>query len=115
MDKKSMIVSFFTVMLLSVTILGCGPTIYYLGDSYSPTTTVDLYYDAYEVKKEYKVIGRMTNDQFINYNVESVKKEMIKKAKRVGADGIIFSDLSIDNSHSDGDKLAVKAELIKYQ
>jgi uncharacterized protein YbjQ (UPF0145 family) len=40
---------------------------------------------------------------------------MVKKARQVGADGIIFSDLSVEHSRSQGDKLAIKAELIKYQ
>ncbi len=86
-----------------------------MGDNLSPTSTVDLYYDAYEVKKEYKVIGRMTNDRFSAYNVEMIKKQMIKKAKKVGADGIIFSDLSIENNLTEGNEIAIKAELIKYQ
>lgn len=115
MLKRNYSIKFFISIILSVVLLGCGPTIHYLGDTHSPTSNVDLYYDAKEVKKEYKVIGRMTNDQFIDYHVEAVKKEMIKKAQQVGADGIIFSDLSVENSRSQGDKLAVKAELIKYQ
>ncbi len=108
-------------MPLSVVLLGCWPTIHYLGDNLPPTTSVDLYYDAKAVKKEYKVIGRMTNDQFSGYNVQTIKKQMIKKAKKVGAEGIIFSDLSVEssrrvvNSSSQGGELAVKAELIKYQ
>ncbi len=102
-------------MFWSAVLPGCGPVIHYLGDTHPPTTQVDLYYDAYEVKKEYKVIGRMTNDQFTAYNVQMIKKQMIKKAKKVGADGIIFSDLRLENNDLQGNALAVRAELIKYQ
>lgn len=116
MLEKNYILRLLVGILFSVMLPGCGPTIHYLGDTHAPTSTLDLYYDAKEIKKEYRVIGRMTNDQFINYNVEYLKKQMIKKAKQVGADGIIFSDLSvINNRWSEGDKIAVKAELIKYQ
>lgn len=115
MSKRNFIITLFISLPLSLALLGCWPTIHYLGDSLSPTTQVDLYYDAYEVKKEYKVIGRMTNDQFSAYNVKMIKKQMIKKAKKVGADGIIFSDLRLENNHIEGNALAVRAELIKYQ
>lgn len=114
MSKRNYILTIFISIFLSIVLPGCGPTIHYLGDTNAPTASIDLYYDKKEVKREYKVMGRMTNDQFINYDVDIVKKEMIKKAQQVGADGIIFSDLSIDNIDSQGDKLAVKAELIKY-
>lgn len=67
------------------------------------------------MKKDYKIIGRMTNDKIANYDPEVIKLEMVKKARQIGADAIIFSDLSIDNTDEQGDRLAIKAELIKYQ
>jgi hypothetical protein len=115
MLKTNYTLAIFISILLTLMLVSCGPTIHFLGDAHAPTSTVDLYYDTKEVTKEYKVIGRMTNDQYINYDVEDVKKEMIKKAKQVGADGIIFSDLNVENTRSQGDKLAVKAELIRYR
>jgi hypothetical protein len=115
MLKRKIILKFCISMLMSVILASCGPTIHYLGDSHSPTSQIDLYYDAREVKKEYKIIGRMTNDKFVDYHPDAVKKEMIKKARQVGSDGIIFSDLSVEHSRSQGDKLTIKAELIKYQ
>ena len=56
----------------------------------------------------------MTNDQFAGYDAEILKKSMIEKAKKVGADAIIFSDFSTEYDHKDGDRLALKAQLIKF-
>ncbi len=115
MPGRNFIITFLISMSLGVALIGCRPLIHYLGDSLSPTTQVDLYYDAYEVKKEYRVMGRMTNDQFSAYNVQMIKNQMIRKAKKVGADGIIFSSLRLENNDLQGNALAVSAELIKYR
>jgi uncharacterized protein YbjQ (UPF0145 family) len=102
--------AFICLLLVSCS----GPAIHYLGDSYQPTASVEIYYDAKEVQKEYKVIGRMTNDKFMEYDPEIIKEEMLKKAKSVGADAIIFYDLSAAETEKVGDIVTVKAQLIKY-
>ena len=98
--------------LFSLLLLSCSPVIYYLGDSYSSTSSVQVYYDAKEVKKQYKVMGRMTKE--VTLNTERDKKYMIEEAKKRGADGIIFSDLSISPERKQGEQVSVKAELIKF-
>ena len=50
------------------------PVIHYLGDSYPSSASVDVYYDVKEVKKEYKVMGRMTNDKYMEYDVDLIKE-----------------------------------------
>jgi tryptophan synthase alpha subunit len=42
------------------------------------------------------------------------KKHMIELAKKKGADGIIFSDLAMDNERK-STSVIIKAELIKFQ
>lgn len=100
--------------MLCVALSSCAPTIHYLGEAYEPSTEVEVYYDEKDVKKEYKVIGKMTNDKMVDYNVEVVKAKMIEKAKQAGGDGIIFTDIGVERSETDGDRLAVKATLIRY-
>lgn len=75
---------------------------------------MEVYYDEKDVKREYKVIGKMTNDKMLDYDVEAVKAKMIEKAKQAGGDGIIFTDIGVERSEADGDRLALKATLIKY-
>ena len=90
------------------------PVIHYLGDSYPSSASIDVFYDMKEVKKEYQVMGRMTNDKFMEYDIELIKRKMMEKAKLVGADAIIFFDLSAEDIERIGDGISVKAQLIKY-
>ncbi len=99
------------ILLMAVFVSACRPLIYYIGDKYPASSSVDVYYDARQIKKEYKTIGRMTHSLVIP--TERDKRWMIEEAKRKGADGIIFSDLSIDQEHK-SEQVTVKAELIKY-
>jgi len=109
---------FFCFALLSCT--GTGhpfkslPVIYYLGDSYPSSAAVEIYYDVKEVKKEFKVMGRMTNDKYMEYDVDLIKRKMMEKAKLVGVDAVIFYDLSTEDIEKIGDGISVKAQLIKY-
>jgi hypothetical protein len=105
------------LLLLSNMLISCAltkPDIHYLGDTFSPTDTILVYYNEKDVKQPYRVMGKMTNDMLINYKVEKVKSAMIEKAKQVGADGILFSDVSVERDIKNDDRLAVKAELIKF-
>lgn len=98
--------------ITAVFLFACSPVIYYIGDKYPASSTVDVYYDAGQIKKEYKTIGRMIKS--VALLTERDRRWMIEEAKRKGAHGIIFSDLSIDRERTGGEQVTVKAELIKY-
>lgn len=80
------------LLLMLVFVLSCSPTLNYLGESYAPTEKVDIFFDAADVEKEYKVMGVVKNEGFeIDLNdPESMKEAMVKKAKEVGADAVLF-------------------------
>ena len=88
----------------------CSPLIHYVGDTYPATPTVDVYYSVRDVKREYKIMGRMTKE-LVQGDAE--KREMIQEAKRRGAEGIIFYDLEMDAGKSS--VVSIKAELIRYR
>lgn len=93
----------------------CGPSIYFLGDAREPTTEIDIYYDAKDVKKEYRTIGNLTHDKFIDYDINLLKELMIGKAKEKGGDGIIFMDVIVTRENTeDGDRPSITAKVIKY-
>lgn len=98
-------------LLLALCIVSsCAPRMYYLGDNYPPTTSVDVYYDDGDIEKEYRVIGQLTgNNETAISNLDDIKEAMIKEAKKRGAEGILFlfAD-SFENNHS------VKASLLVY-
>ncbi|NNE28471.1 MAG: hypothetical protein HKN16_02470 [Saprospiraceae bacterium] len=93
----------------------CSPTIHFLGDTYPATTDIDVFYDAKDVEKQYKTIGKMTHDKFLDYEVEAIKESMIKKAKEKGGDGIIFTQNTSTRVDDEmGDRLSITADVIKY-
>ena len=103
------------ILLLLFTLSGCGPTIYYLGDTYESSNSLQVFYDEEEVEGAYTVMGKMTTDKSRKYKQEQVKEKMIRKAQQFGADAIIFSDFYVMRLESEKeDRLVIKAKLIRY-
>ncbi|OEK04042.1 hypothetical protein [Roseivirga misakiensis] len=80
-------------LVLLVIISACSPKINFIGNQHAPTQSVDLFFDAKDIEKEYKVMGFMQNEgrEFAN-NPEKIKAALIEEAKRRGADAILFGD-----------------------
>ena len=82
------------ILGMAVVLVRCA-TIHYLGDSYPPTQHVDLYFSEDDVKKGYKIIGRIEAtadaDELI-YSTEKFTQSIIEKAKEKGADGVVILD-----------------------
>ena len=97
-------------LLLIFTLVSCAPLIHYVGDSYPPTSKVDVYYSVKDIQRDYTIMGRMTRELIMG---DHEKKEMIEEAKRKGAEGIIFYDLEMDAGKSS--IVSIKAELIRYK
>ena len=82
-----------------------------------------MYFDEHDINKQYKVMGMMKNeaDEFELDEVGDVKKAMLKKARAVGADAILFKGLyseRVSHAHSDdvfdNVKKIHEAKLLKY-
>ena len=100
---------------LLISFSACGPTIHYLGDTYTSKENLDVFYDINDVTNNYVVIGQMTHDKFIDYDLDIIKKEMVSKAKMNGADAIVFQDFSVERENEvDGDRFSVIAKAIRY-
>lgn len=86
-----------TTMKISLVILlftsACAPKINFIGNQYLPTQSVELYFDAGDIQKEYKVMGFLQNEgrEFAN-DPEKIKEALVAEAKRRGADAILFGD-----------------------
>jgi 5,10-methylenetetrahydrofolate reductase len=102
-------------LLLIISILlfvACGmvqPT--YFGDKLPPTTAVDLYYSAHDVKRPYKVIGHLT---IPNIGQEAVKAKLINYAKTIGADAIVITGNTVNDGTKSGSDI-VNADALKYE
>ena len=114
-------------MILFVTACGDDVDVDYLGDSYTPTSHVDVYFSEDDVTEGYLVMGHATAD---GGDTEALQETLIEKARDSGADGIIFEgfdrvetgeqtivndigDTSIVNTNTTS-VLQVKAIFIKY-
>ncbi|HTK19149.1 MAG TPA: hypothetical protein VL442_06540 [Mucilaginibacter sp.] len=84
----------------------------YLGDHLPASNSVQVYYDAKDVKRDYKVIGHLGGGESSSTDLESTKTKMIERAKSIGADGIIFVEIYTKPGSSDG--ASVKADAIKF-
>jgi len=84
----------FWIPVVFLLMAGCA-SVNYLGESYPPTRHADLYFSEADVKKEYKVIGRMEAtadaDESI-YSGEKFTEAILKKAREKGADGVVILD-----------------------
>ena len=114
-------------MILFFTACGDDVDVDYLGDSYTPTSHVDVYFSEDDVTEGYLVMGHATAD---GGDTEVLQETLIEKARDSGADGIIFEgfdrvetgeqtivndigDTSIVNTNTTN-VLQVKAIFIKY-
>ncbi len=77
-------------MILCFTACGDDVDVDYLGDSYTPTSYVDVYFSEDDVTENYLVMGHATVD---GGDAEELQEKLIEKARENGTDGIIFEGL----------------------
>ena len=97
----------FQLVAACTLLLASCSSINYLGDTYPATSKADVYYDAKDVKQDYKVIGHLSME-FSN-DSERIKTKLSEKARTLGADGVVILQTT---GHDD--KETVKADAIKY-
>jgi hypothetical protein len=81
-----------TVSLLALLILfvaACAK-IDYIGQSYPPTTHVDLYFSEEDIREDYQVMGHVIAQANEDISIESLQKQLEAKAREKGADGIVI-------------------------
>ena len=88
----------------------------YFGDSYAPTSNVQSYYSAKDIKQPYTVIGHMTA---LTSPTESgqirTRQQVIEKAKTIGADAVVFSEIDVQRNQHTTDDFTIKVEVIKFK
>ena len=97
MCKKGFYVSgvFLLFILFAV---GCKSVSFvdYIGNSYDPTTTVDVYLSKGDIEQEYTVIGHALGFALplgigADLSDDKIRKDLIEEAKRKGADAIVIT------------------------
>ena len=98
-------------------LFSCAPRFNYLGETEAPTTKVDLYYDAGDIEKDYKVLGLLSvSNKETLYSLERLKESIIENAKKKGADALLFLNLVSNNEDAlHGTTHYIEAKLLKYR
>jgi archaellum component FlaG (FlaF/FlaG flagellin family) len=105
--KKHHLIILGLCFLLSACVIN-NPT--YFGDKFSPTRNIDIFYSTHDVKKDFKVIGHMN---YPNVGQDVVKDKFVSYAKTIGADAIVITGNTVDNSGKSGSDV-VNADVLKY-
>ena len=87
----------------------------YFGAKYPATESVEAFYAAKDITRPYKVIGHMVaaiTDR--EWTHDDARKRLTERAKQVGANGIIFSDVIRDANRKTSDEYSIKAEAFIY-
>ncbi len=81
-----------TLVALLLLIAGCTK-IDYVGQEYSPTTQVDMYFSEGDVGRDYKVMGHLVATAGDIVSAEKMQKKIMEKARQKGADAVIILGL----------------------
>ena len=77
---------------LAFFVSGCA-TVDYVGETSAPTKHTDMYFDAKDVPRPYKVMGQMTLQEHEFADSQEMQADMKKEAMARGADAILFTGL----------------------
>ena len=101
------------VSILSSCVL-YGPV--YFGSKYAPTTTIESFYSTKDIKKPFEIIGHMNaSTGFSEYSQDRTRQLVVEKAKAIGADGVVFSELSRQVNKATSDDYTIQVDVIKFK
>lgn len=97
-------------------LFSCVTTVHYIGDNFPPTNTVDIYFSSHDVKKDYQVIGKVSDS---GNNLQKVQNQILQEAKKRGANGIIYLNMQnsnvVTNGNSSPSQVLLNADFIFYK
>jgi hypothetical protein len=87
MDRNIVVLLFLSILLVS-----CATTDY-VGETYSPTSNVDVFFDPSEIKRPYKIMGTAKTEGTEYLTFEAIEQQLVKDAMSKGADAIIIEGM----------------------
>ena len=112
-ETKLTVGVFILATLLTLLVIGCAG-VNYLGKSFDPTTTVDVYFSKEEVEKEYTVMGHALGTGTWVSN-SKIQERLVEEAKRKGADAILITGLGKDEDDLGIVEDQINASFLKYK
>ena len=99
-------------LLITLFAVGCA-SVKYVGESFAPTTTVDVYFSEEDVEEAYVIMGdAVGSGQGRSY--DKIQTKLIEEAKRKGADAVVITGL--DRADNDGHAYGIiNALFLKYK
>ena len=82
-----------TTALLTCLATGCA-TVDFVGQSYPPTSHVDVFFAEKDVPREYEIIGKVlaSGDEYVS--ASSLNTKLMARAREKGADAVIILEVS---------------------
>ena len=97
------------VVLVGLLAIGCTE-VDYVGESFKPTTNIDLYFSKEDIEKEYTVMGHAIGSGI--YDSNAIQKALIEEAKEKGADAVLITGI---DDQDNGHESEVTAPFLKYK
>jgi len=92
-------IRFFTVVSVALLCAACVNTDY-VGKSYTPTTSVDVYYNMSDVTRSHEVMGKITAEAMEGWDSNAMVAELQKQAMARGADAIVIENVHTETTGS---------------
>jgi len=88
----------------------------YFGSKFTPTTIVQSFYSTKDITRPFEVIGHMNaSTGRSEYSQAKTRELVIEKAKQIGGDGVVFSELNKQVNQHTTDDFTIKVEVVKFK
>lgn len=88
----------------------------YFGSKFTSTNEVQSFYSIKDVNRPFEVIGHMNASTGSSESSQiRTRKLVIEKAKEIGGDGVVFSELNRQVNQKTTDDFTIKVDVIKFK
>jgi hypothetical protein len=81
------------VLLGMVFLVSACVTADYVGETYAPTTSVDMYYNAQDITRPHRTMGQLTLDSDDIVSTEKLQQKLREEAMSRGADAVLYTGM----------------------
>jgi hypothetical protein len=82
----------YIYLCLAIVFSSCATKVGYIGNSYNPTSKVDVFVDEGAIKRNYDIVGKGYVRSVTITTPEKIQSSAIETAKQKGADAILIKD-----------------------
>ena len=91
----------YSTVIISTVLFSCySARVHYIGSSFKPTKSVDVFVDASAIRKPYRIVGKGYVSTVYERASERMQENAVQKARAKGADAVLFLDMLVVNDGS---------------